>query len=120
MLSRLISSHFQYTNFSLLQIKVFIETVLHSISLLNTVIYFLKFKCLLHIYSGLCSHLHFSVTFNVYDQHDFFLIFLQFSIFYKIYAAFFSGNLILPGKSKLEDCRATGTPDMRISVKQDY
>jgi len=32
----------------------------------------------------------------------------------------FSGNLILPGQSRRDDSRATGTQDMRISVKQGY
>jgi len=48
--------------------------LLHPISWLNADFFF-KFKCLLHIYFGLCFHLHFSVTFNAYDQHDFIFIF---------------------------------------------
>jgi hypothetical protein len=42
-LSFIISSRFQYTNFSVLQNTVFTENVLYSISWLNTVIYFLNF-----------------------------------------------------------------------------
>jgi hypothetical protein len=32
---------------------------------------------------------------------------------------FFSANLILPGNSRRDDCRATGTPVMRSSVRQN-
>jgi hypothetical protein len=115
----IISSRFQNTNFSLLQNKVFIGTVLHSISWLNIVIYFLKFIRLLHIYSGLCSHLYFNVRFNVYDQRDCILIFLEFSTIYKTYTPF-SDNLILPEKNRRDGCREFGTPNMRSSVKENY
>jgi len=32
----------------------------------------------------------------------------------------FSGNLILLGESSRDGCRATGMPDMRSSLKEDY
>jgi hypothetical protein len=39
---------------------------------------------------------------------------------FRRFMGLFSCNLILPGESRRDDFRATGTPDMRSSVKQDY
>jgi hypothetical protein len=113
-LSCIILSSFQYTNFFFCKI-VFLYFV--APNLIVECNFFLSLS-VYYIFISAC------VLISISASHLMLMINMILSLsFYNSthiirFMRLFSANLILPGESRRDDCRATGTPDMPSSVKQ--